>query len=126
MIFLSSFYFKQPVNGGFSDWVNSGVCSHTCGTEGLQRQVRTCTNPPPQHGGLTCQQNPAITDKRTEQFIECNRNKCPGTCRSSIPIFSLFFSFSLQKEIPQNVHVIQQCCKKCLTMFSGTFFEGFS
>jgi len=58
-----------PINGGFSDWVNSGLCSASCGG-GKIVQNRTCTNPPPQHGGANC-----TGDTRRE--VDCNTQPCP-------------------------------------------------
>ena len=37
-----------PIHGGFTEWT---PCSEPCG-DGIQ--TRTCTNPPPQHGGDDC------------------------------------------------------------------------
>ena len=59
-----------PVNGGFTDWTESGSCSTTCGA-GNQTQLRSCTNPIPQHGGLPCQ-------GPLQQVVECNVQPCPG------------------------------------------------
>lgn len=45
--------FDMPVNGGWSEWANDGLCSATCG-EGTQKLTRTCTVPAPANGGKTC------------------------------------------------------------------------
>ncbi|XP_066925332.1 SCO-spondin-like [Clytia hemisphaerica] len=66
----------NPVNGGFSQWSNFGTCTKTCG-DGQQEQRRTCTNPVPTNGGLSCQNNPAIIDKATSKLIPCNLRTCP-------------------------------------------------
>lgn len=41
------------VDGGWSEWKNVSSCSVTCGV-GVYMRNRTCTNPPPQNGGLHC------------------------------------------------------------------------
>jgi hypothetical protein len=38
-----------PINGGWTNWVDSGSCIN-----GLQTQIRTCTNPFPANGGVWC------------------------------------------------------------------------
>ncbi|XP_060581974.1 angiopoietin-related protein 2-like [Ruditapes philippinarum] len=41
------------INGGWSDWMQWGKCSVTCGV-GLQSRVRSCTNPTPANAGEHC------------------------------------------------------------------------
>ncbi|XP_022085075.1 A disintegrin and metalloproteinase with thrombospondin motifs 6-like [Acanthaster planci] len=53
-----------PVDGGWSAWQPYGPCSVTCGT-GQKMRTRTCTNPPPEHGGQTC------TGSSTE-YLQCS------------------------------------------------------
>ncbi|NUN06245.1 MAG: thrombospondin type-1 domain-containing protein [Bdellovibrio sp.] len=60
-----------PTHGGWSAWVNQGLCSRTCGG-GLQNQTRTCTNPAPANGGAAC------TGPSSQQ-IACNTHACPTT-----------------------------------------------
>ncbi|XP_078346319.1 LOW QUALITY PROTEIN: SCO-spondin-like [Oculina patagonica] len=62
---------KCPVNGGYSSWEPYGMCSKTCGS-GVQARQRTCTNPPPAHGGENCSGLGPNTSTR-----ECNVHKCP-------------------------------------------------
>lgn len=59
---------KVPINGGWSDWLNSGTCSKTCGG-GLQNQTRSCTNPAPANGGSQCSGS-------TSQQTACNTQAC--------------------------------------------------
>ncbi|KAK7506180.1 hypothetical protein BaRGS_00002292, partial [Batillaria attramentaria] len=42
------------VNGGWSDWMQIGSCSATCGNSGSQLWIRTCDNPTPSNGGVQC------------------------------------------------------------------------
>ncbi|XP_028403035.1 uncharacterized protein LOC114525803 isoform X3 [Dendronephthya gigantea] len=59
-----------PVDGGFSDWTAWSSCSKTCGT-GLEKTMRSCNNPTPQHGGKIC--------VGEEQLIrECEMATCQG------------------------------------------------
>ncbi|XP_050994845.1 LOW QUALITY PROTEIN: hemicentin-1 [Labeo rohita] len=41
------------VHGGFSEWMEWGACSVSCGT-GLQKRLRQCNNPFPANGGRHC------------------------------------------------------------------------
>ncbi|KAL9952094.1 hypothetical protein ACROYT_G039301 [Oculina patagonica] len=56
------------VNGGWSDFGDWGQCSAACGN-GQQERSRTCTNPPPSHGGAQC--SGPSKDTRT-----CNNGPC--------------------------------------------------
>ncbi|XP_055041761.2 hemicentin-1 isoform X1 [Misgurnus anguillicaudatus] len=41
------------VHGGYSEWMEWGACSVSCGT-GVQRRLRQCNNPLPANGGRHC------------------------------------------------------------------------
>ncbi|XP_068740832.1 A disintegrin and metalloproteinase with thrombospondin motifs adt-1-like isoform X4 [Montipora capricornis] len=58
-----------PVNGGWSSWGGWGSCSKTCGT-GSQNRYRSCSNPPPRNGGISC---PGIS----RQSKSCTIKPCP-------------------------------------------------
>ena len=63
-----------PVNGGYTQWTSWGACPVTCGGSTHQR-TRSCTQPIPLHGGLTCiQQNlgPATESEA------CGNALCPS------------------------------------------------
>ena len=60
----------SSVNGRWSDWTESGVCSAEC-DHGVQLLVRECNNPRPEHGGLECR-----GEKRDTK--DCYRKACPG------------------------------------------------
>ncbi|XP_078377130.1 SCO-spondin-like isoform X1 [Oculina patagonica] len=59
-----------PVNGRWSQWGDWCKCSKTCGT-GNQNRKRTCSNPPPQHGGKQCK-------GPSEQTKSCLLKQCPA------------------------------------------------
>ncbi|KAL5263015.1 hypothetical protein ACHWQZ_G008430 [Mnemiopsis leidyi] len=43
------------VDGGWADFGAWSECTQPCGRlRGTQTRTRTCTNPPPQHGGADC------------------------------------------------------------------------
>ncbi|XP_078377620.1 SCO-spondin-like [Oculina patagonica] len=58
-----------PVNGNWSEWTEWRECSRSCGG-GLHSRSRTCTNPPPRHGGEDCSGKP-------DQTRPCNTQSCP-------------------------------------------------
>ena len=61
------------VDGGWSDWKNSGGCSKTCGL-GIQIMTRDCVNPNPLYGGKDC-------EGHKEKEVECMIVPCPGKCK---------------------------------------------
>ena len=60
-------------DGKWSEWRDWGECSRSCGG-GLHTRSRTCTEPPPRHGGKDCSGKP-------EETRPCNTQSCPGTTR---------------------------------------------
>lgn len=99
--------FPFIVNGGFTPWSNWTECSASCGG-GVSSRTRTCTNPIPMFGGVSCADKPVETK-------ECNAQLCPPPksklrTRLSLPsgfLFSLYFYF------PYSGHVM---------LFCGTIF----
>jgi len=64
---------KTISDGGWTEWGAWTRCTRTCGN-GTQTHSRTCTNPRPSGGGVTC-----IGIARETQF--CNTDPCPiGKC----------------------------------------------
>jgi len=57
-----------PINGGWKV-LRTTSCSKTCGG-GTRYQLRSCTNPPPQHNGMPC-------DGPTRLSFTCNTQACP-------------------------------------------------
>ncbi|XP_059849711.1 hemicentin-1-like [Hypanus sabinus] len=43
----------MQVHGGFSEWLEWGPCSVTCG-RGVEERIRLCNNPSPANGGRSC------------------------------------------------------------------------
>ncbi|XP_021053028.1 hemicentin-1 [Mus pahari] len=58
-----------PVDGHWSEWSFWEDCSRSCG-HGNQTRTRTCSNPPAQHGGRSCEGHAVET-------IMCNIRPCP-------------------------------------------------
>ncbi|XP_062578061.1 coadhesin-like isoform X2 [Saccostrea cucullata] len=58
-----------PVDGSWSTWTDYSSCSVTCG-EGIQERERTCTEPPPAHGGTDCV-------GRSTEIQNCTKSNCP-------------------------------------------------
>lgn len=67
---LSAFFLSVLVNGGYSSWEPFGQCSKTCGG-GVQRRIRTCSNPSPQNEGEDCNSlGPAFSTRK------CKNDEC--------------------------------------------------
>ena len=73
MIIKHWIYWTLTVDGGWSAYGAWSQCSVTCGG-GNQSRSRTCTNPPPAHGGRQC------SGKSTENRV-CGTAECPGKTR---------------------------------------------
>ncbi|XP_074524022.1 hemicentin-1 [Halichoeres trimaculatus] len=58
-----------PVDGNWSEWSLWEECSRTCG-QGNRTRVRTCSNPPAQHGGRLC-------EGKAVEVIMCSVRPCP-------------------------------------------------
>ena len=70
--------FPCPVHGGYSEWTGFEPCTRTCGG-GKHIRRRSCTSPPPAHGGRNCSGlGPSIDS------FACNTEKCPGLRHSSL------------------------------------------
>ena len=59
------------MNGGWTEWSLWSSCDQSC-DGGWRFSKRACSNPVPQHGGLTCDGVATIQE-------ECNLHICPGT-----------------------------------------------
>ncbi|EDO44104.1 predicted protein, partial [Nematostella vectensis] len=57
-----------PIDGGLSEWSEFGNCDKSCG-RGVQKRVRTCTNPSPLFGGKDCA-------GAMEETKACNTHPC--------------------------------------------------
>jgi len=56
-------------DGKWSSWSDWGKCDKEC-SGGTQTRSRTCTNPPPSHGGRPCQ-------GQSQESRSCNAHPCP-------------------------------------------------
>ena len=74
LIYLFFIFCQLIVDGGYSAWGSYGPCSKSCGG-GVQSRSRTCTNPPPAHGGKDCSGLGESSSTR-----ECSSQNCPGVC----------------------------------------------
>ncbi|XP_058944976.2 coadhesin-like [Pocillopora verrucosa] len=62
---------KCPIDGNYTSWSDWSECSATCGG-GQQSRLRTCTSPPPKHGGRNCSELGSAVDSQI-----CNPDPCP-------------------------------------------------
>jgi len=58
------------VDGNWAEWNRWSGCDASCNT-GQRYRNRSCTDPPPQHGGLDCSGNETDTK-------DCNTQPCPS------------------------------------------------
>ncbi|XP_055020737.1 hemicentin-1 [Boleophthalmus pectinirostris] len=58
-----------PVDGNWSEWSVWEECSRTCG-HGNRTRVRTCSDPPAQHGGRAC-------EGKAVEVMMCSVRPCP-------------------------------------------------
>lgn len=58
------------VHGAYSEWMEWGACSVSCGT-GVQRRLRQCNKPLPANGGRHCAGSASETRS-------CKGKPCPG------------------------------------------------
>ena len=75
--------------GGWTPWGSWTPCSRTCG-QGMQKSIRTCTNPTPEEGGLYCKgtsirfrfcvHNPACPVQYSVWSSWSNWGQCSKTC----------------------------------------------
>ncbi|KAK3093477.1 hypothetical protein FSP39_016236 [Pinctada imbricata] len=90
---------SQPckVDGQWSDWVNDGSCSKTCGG-GKQKQERSCTNPAPRNAGRSCRGD-------STRSIDCNSQPCPGACQKRTEnagcVVTIFYSGICKQTAPK-------------------------
>ena len=100
-----------PVHGNYSAWSNWGTCSASCGP-GVRKRTRTCTNPEPEYGGLTC------TEKNLGPNVEsskCNLGDCPGKW-----FFTSILCGHLQRYCPILLHDFKSL-RQCETQYRVAF-----
>ena len=64
------FFFFPAIDGNYTSWSDWSECSATCGG-GQQSRLRTCTSPPPKHGGRNCSELGSAVDSQI-----CNPDPC--------------------------------------------------
>jgi len=79
-----------PIDGGYSNYTQWHKCSKSCGG-GTQIRTRTCTEPPPQYGGLPCRVLGDPTESRDCETQPCARytkfgkwSKCSKSCAGGV------------------------------------------
>lgn len=100
------------MDGNFTEWGNWSNCFLPCGN-GTRYRVRSCTNPPPAHGGRNC--SGPINETQS-----CNNHSCPGMyafCGSCPFITELFYIYRVLCYIA-NFH-FQSVLLKTKSDFSG-------
>ncbi|XP_045184211.2 coadhesin-like [Mercenaria mercenaria] len=70
----------SPVDGGWTSWTSWDKCTQTCGSATHSRH-RSCTNPPPAHGGDSC--SGASTQTQSCHLQDCPANACGTSLVSS-------------------------------------------
>lgn len=74
----SQLYFVAAVNGNWGRWTTSSSCTVTCG-QGRQTRVRSCNDPAPLNGGLSCIiSSNGQRANREEITVQCIQADCPG------------------------------------------------
>ena len=64
-------YPLDPIDGGWSSWMNWSTCSASC-NGGYRSRARSCSSPQPALGGQLCDGMPSQTEI-------CNTHGCQGT-----------------------------------------------
>ena len=77
------FYFVsfQSEDGGYTEWSKWSECSATCGKNNIRTRSRTCTNPPPAHGGKDCSDLGEDSEKK-----KCKKKSCAGAGNLRFPV----------------------------------------
>lgn len=72
------------MDGGFSDWMEWGVCSVTCST-GTHSRTRECIDPTPAYGGADC-------IGETSETETCDEGPCPSkTLKNNLTLVTFSF-----------------------------------
>lgn len=70
VVIVTMSFITLVIDGGYSEWCSFTACSVTCGG-GVSYRTRTCTGPPPENGGRSC--DSLGPDIETQ---ECNTEEC--------------------------------------------------
>ncbi|XP_078383081.1 uncharacterized protein LOC144665674 isoform X2 [Oculina patagonica] len=106
----------SPVDGQWSNWSNWGSCSKTCNT-GVRTRSRTCTNPPPAHGGKQC------TGSANHQE-SCNSIKCPTGCEDGSAYKVQCPRWAQNGECQKNSIWMRANCQKSCKVCSSTCVDS--
>ncbi|XP_048581714.1 uncharacterized protein LOC5511228 isoform X2 [Nematostella vectensis] len=63
-----------PIHGNYSSWSSFGACSSSCG-KGVKTRTRSCSNPEPEYGGLTCSEQEMGPNT---EVLDCLSRDCPS------------------------------------------------
>ena len=94
-----SFPLFSSVNGRWTLWSTWEDCSKTCGS-GTKARRRSCSNPPPQHGGQAC-------TGPSKQTKSCLLKDCPSKHRvfmftNNVNIYNLRHNYSYSSDYRAN------------------------
>ena len=70
---ISKYFTVIEVHGSWSDWLQWGSCSATCGV-GHRIRTRECNNPKPKYGGDYCDRSGSTN----AEYEICSRPECIG------------------------------------------------
>ena len=107
-------YVSSAVNGNYTDWSEWRSCSTTCGV-GVKARNRTCTNPMPQFGGKSCEEQGLGLPNEAKH---CYMRQCGGWYKlNNSEKCIVFFNFFLStlEQFPLGVtYLVANHCERHL------------
>lgn len=104
---------ELPIDGGYTRWTTWTVCSKTCG-KGTQLRFRSCTDPPPNGGGRSCDILGKPIQTRQCKLGRCKKETEP--CKQGLDLGILIDCSSSIRDF-NHEHLLKD--------FLPKFFEGF-